>query len=120
MIPVAVIVGLWGIKLAVNPKTLGPDTPASLDYSSSFKMMYSHNNYGSVCWGRNLVWSCMVSDTCWNEQNVPSDIYELRGCMPMQIAIAPADPSNAAAVQAVEDFMVWVDDMYPASEGALM
>jgi hypothetical protein len=117
LIPTAIIVGLWGIKLAVNPKTLGPDIPADMEFSSSFKNQYSPNNYGNVCWRRNLVWSCLVSETCFESSNSYPGIYEDNGCMPMQIAVAPANGADAATVQAVADFMLWVDDMYPAIEG---
>ena len=56
LIPVTIILGLWGIKQAVHPRILGPDLPTSYEHSNSFKSQYSHENYGNVCWRRNLVW----------------------------------------------------------------
>ena len=62
--------------------------------------------------------SCMVSQDCYETIYFPG-IYELNDCMPMQVAVAPSDPTDSAAVQAVGDFMLWVDQMYPSTQGNL-
>lgn len=53
-IPTAIIIGLWGIKLANPPRISEPYIPNEHEYSSSFQGMYE--DYGSKCWGRSLVW----------------------------------------------------------------
>ena len=117
LVPTAIVLGVWSIKLAVNPKTVGPDLPDAYSSVNQFKAQFHSESYRGVCNGRNLVWSCMDDDNeCYTEA-YPNDptIYEDNNCMPLQIAIAPSNPDDAGSVQAVADFMTWQDQMYPST-----
>ena len=51
---------------------------------------------------------------CWNlDTQIVQNPYVAYGCMPMQIAVAPQDASDTASVNAVNDFMAWVNEAYP-------
>ena len=55
-IPTAIIIGLWGIKLANPPKEIEPNIPNDYIYNTPFKDLYSDSMYGNKCWGKSLVW----------------------------------------------------------------
>ena len=51
---------------------------------------------------------------CWTlDTQIVQNPYIAYGCMPMKIAVAPQDPSDTASVNAVTEFMAWVNAAYP-------
>ena len=56
----------------------------------------------------------MQSPSCSNlDTSIVQNPYVAYGCNPMKIAVAPQDPSDTASVNAVNDFMAWVNEAYP-------
>lgn len=56
LIPTAIMMGLWGIKVANKPKFSGPDIPNNYQFSQPVNELYSDQSYDWKCTGRTLVW----------------------------------------------------------------
>jgi hypothetical protein len=95
LVPTAVMIGMWGIRLALKVTTTPVDIPTKYDYVSSIEELYLN----SSCPDTSLIYGCDNPKNCG-----PSD---MSNCQLAYIAVAPNDPSDSPSQLAAEQFMNW-------------
>lgn len=59
----------------------------------------------------------IADDYCWLDEldSNYNNLFVQNDCMPLHIAVAPYDPTDAGAIAAVEEFINWTSVAYPAT-----
>ena len=101
LIPIVIIILLGVVKNAIPTKTVPQSFPSDYSSSSSLDTLYTYN--APTCRDQNLVYSCLQKKGCVSDLEGAF----LKKCQQRRIAVAPGATSNAAAVSAATDFLVY-------------
>lgn len=97
-VPTAVMIGMWGIRLALKVTTTSADIPSSYDPVPTIEELYLSSN----CPDNSLIYGCDSSNPKTCGPNVTD-------CRLTYIAVAPQDETDTLSVLTAQRFVNWTD-----------
>mmetsp|Transcript_5406 Transcript_5406/g.5529 ORF Transcript_5406/g.5529 Transcript_5406/m.5529 type:complete len:1838 (-) Transcript_5406:556-6069(-) len=99
LVPTAVMIGMWGIRLALKVTVTKADIPSTYDPITSLEQLY----ISSDCPDSSLIYNCNPDEpkTC--------GINSMTDCQLTHIAIAPHSTDDTNSINAAKKFFNWTD-----------
>jgi len=111
-VPVVIIIALGGVKNVIGQTTYQATYPANYHEAPTLDDLYTTR--APLCAENNLVYNCLQPAACLRK----FDPKYLASCQLRKIAVAPADPTNAAAATAAQSFVAFVPQISPMAAAA--
>jgi ATP-binding cassette, subfamily A (ABC1), member 3 len=100
LVPTAVMIGMWGIRLALKVSVTKASLPSSYDPVSSLEELYLSN----LCPLDSLPYNCDFDGENKNSKECGPNITS---CQLAYIAVAPHDPTDTGSVLAAQQYLNW-------------